>query len=138
MQAFTRWNQSEPNKEELIYYQWRLLRYAGLHPNLSGAAEGITHIYNAADGRLIESGSSAEHGVVMHAGSLMALKNLASAKEPPSLRLSQQQQTEIQRLIHSHLEFHVGRRSRSSLFLDRLLREELKPNAPPTMETNAL
>ncbi|MDP8243024.1 MAG: DNA repair protein RecO [Candidatus Hinthialibacter antarcticus] len=139
LQAFARWNQNAASKEDLIFYQWRLLRYAGLHPNLSGAVEGKTHIYNAAEGRLTASDSKIENGVVMHAGSIMALNNLASSKEPPSLRLSQQQQVEIQRLIHSHLEFHIGRRSRSSLFLDRLLREGAeKPQPAPSMEKEAL
>ncbi len=138
MQAYSRWDSSEPTQEELIYYQWRLLRYAGLHPNLSGAEEGKTHVYLAADGRLSDAGSN-QQGVVVHAGSLMALKALATSKEPPSVRLSQQQQMEIQRLIHSHLEFHIGRRSRSSKFLDRLLKEDLPSSfAAPPMEREAL
>lgn len=138
LHAYSRWNQIEPCKEELIYYQWWLLRIAGLHPNLTGVMEGKTHIYHAADGRLIANNEQIEGGVIMHAGSLMALKSLASAKEPPSLRLSQQQQIEIQRLIHAHLEYHVGRRSRSSLFLDKLLRESAEKTQPaPSPEKEA-
>ncbi|MBI1388661.1 MAG: DNA repair protein RecO [bacterium] len=122
--ALSRWNEREPRAEDLIYYQWRLLRMGGLEPEIfrcprTGATESPAWRYLAAEGGVIRA-DACEGGETLHAGSVMSLRQIARAADPPNVRLSTQQRREIQRLIQLHLEYHAGRQSRASLFFDKI------------------
>lgn len=134
--ALMRWDANEPTPKDLIFYQWRLLRLSGLQPDISTRSEAPRWVYHAADGRIAPA-EGYEGAVSLNLGSIRALQQIASSSEPPRLKISQQQQGEIQRLIQAHIEYHLGRRPRSSLFIEQLAQSRMASQTHSAHEESA-
>lgn len=123
LQAFQRWNDQTPVLEDLFYYQWQLLMDAGLYPEISrcrscSKTDSPAWHYEPSAGGLACPDCSPE-GHTIHHGSIQALRRMAASPEPPLIRLSPAQIDEINLLLQTHLEYHIGVRSRASLFLSQ-------------------
>jgi len=122
LDAFHRWNESTPSEEKLFYYQWHMLTDAGFAPEIysclaTGKTDSKRWYYHSEQGGIVHP-VAADTGHLIHHGSILALRRLDQSPEPPRLKLSKEQIQEIQTLLHQHLEYHVGKRSRANLFLN--------------------
>lgn len=122
LNAFRRWNEKDPRLEDLYYYQWNLLLSAGLQPDITLCRqcrnkESLQWYYQTHEGGL-KCASCTSAGLMLHNGSIQALRRMSASDSPPPLHLTEDQLREINHLLQQHLEFHAGMRSRASLFLN--------------------
>jgi len=123
IRAFERWDATPPRPAELVQSQWRLLAEAGVQPEVGacircGREENASWLYSAEEGG-IGCPSCIEKGTPVAAGSLQALREIVRTGFPPPVRLSRSQWGEIDRMLQSHVEFHVGIPFRSASFFRR-------------------
>ncbi len=131
LDAFHRWDIQEPTQEDLFYYQWRLLSDAGWQPQInhcviSGNKEETSWVFLPKEGG-IASPNRTENGIMISAGTIQALRHIASTSNPPNIKLSASQKKEINTLLKTHLEYHSGGQSRAGLFLDKILNDDHRP-----------
>lgn len=125
--AFARWNQEEPNQEELFFYQWKLLVAAGLQPNITrcmhtGQESAPQWVFQPKDGGIATADT--HEGYTVQGGAIQALRKIAHSPKPPTLTLNTQQKKEITTLLKLHMEFHAGLKSRAGMFLDTWMNQQ--------------
>jgi len=125
MAAMDRWERQPPSLEDLFYCQWRLLRDAGVEPQIGAClrcrrAEAPSWFYSVKEGGVFCQKCHNE-GLALSHGSVLLLRELAASPQPPSWRLSGEQKDEIRLLLDRHLEYYGGMASKASRFLGKLL-----------------
>lgn len=128
-QAYSRWNASPPQVEDLLYYQWHLMLDAGVLPEVSHCMqcgkESCAHwLFHPKEGGIFCHDCSHE-GLPIHPGSLQVIRLMLNSDSPPSVRLSGNQQREITMLMKQHLEYHADFSPATNLFWDQSAQ---KPN----------
>lgn len=128
LEAFERFDAGPIREEDLLYYQWRLLRISGLQPSIRHCTRCETvnaqrWLFEPSEGGVFCASCSqqaANRGHSVQAGTVQALRGIAAAASPPAIRLSDTQFQEAETLLRLHLEFHAGVQPRSSLFLRKM------------------
>jgi DNA repair protein RecO (recombination protein O) len=127
-QAFSRWNQSPPTIEDVLYYQWHLMLDAGVLPDVSQCmqckkTESVHWMFHPKEGGIFCDHCSHE-GLPVQPGSLQVIRLLLNNDKPPSVRLSGNQQREITLLMKKHLEFHADFSPTTNLFWDQPMNQQ--------------
>ncbi len=125
MNFLKRWNQQEPCKEDLLFFQFHLLVDAGFKPGIDiclkcGKERSHNWRYIVSEGGLLCS-SCGSNGFTISGGAIEILRRMMHSQQPLSnIRISPQQINEIDKLLQEHASYYAGLQSRSAIFHNNL------------------
>lgn len=109
--ALERFEANAPPWETLLYYQWALLRTAGVRPGTGACArcgrqEDSAWYCHVKEGTLYCSDCESR-GRRLSGGALQAARRFSLPDGPPNVRLAPSQRLELLDWFHNHLTYHA-------------------------------
>jgi len=139
LDIFNQWNQNPPRIEDLSYYQLHLLIDAGLQPQIGqcrNCQRSSSHVwfYRVQDGGFL-CDACGRDGIRMSGGSVEILRRLSeNSRLPSSIRMSNSQKEEIQKLLQNHGLYYSGLQSRSIQYRDFLSQKSMSSSSLQAVE----
>lgn len=139
LDMLNQWNKNPPRIEELSYYQLHLLIDAGLQPQIGHCrncqrTSSRVWFYRVQDGGIL-CDACGRDGIRLSGGSIEILRRLSdNTRFPSSIRMSNPQKEEIQKLLQNHGLYYSGLQSRSIQYHDFLLEKSLSSSSHRAIE----